>query len=324
MTHPPVPLGTFPTPLEPAPRLAAALGLGPEDLWVKRDDLTGLGGGGNKIRKLEWTVGAAVAEGADTLVTTGAPQSNHARLTAAAGARLGLDVVLVLRGNPGASRSGNLTLDGLFGARLAWAGEVDQAGLDTAAAEVCARLRADGARPALIPFGGSSTLGARGYVRCGTELREQLPDLRTAVVALGSGGTMAGLVAALGSGSVLGVDVGALADPAAAVVEFAAPLTAEEITPDALRIRRDQVGAGYAALTAPVRDALHLAARSEGLVLDPVYTGRALAGLHAAVRDGTVRPGERTVFLHTGGLPGLFGHPDTIAFAEEGTRVFDA
>ncbi|MEU6597632.1 D-cysteine desulfhydrase family protein [Streptomyces flaveolus] len=324
MTHPPVPLGTFPTPLEPAPRLAAALGLGPEDLWVKRDDLTGLGGGGNKIRKLEWTVGAALAEGADTLVTTGAPQSNHARLTAATGARLGLDVVLVLRGTPGASRSGNLALDGLFGARLAWAGEVDQAGLDTAAAEVCARLRADGARPALIPFGGSSTLGARGYVRCGTELREQLPDLRTAVVALGSGGTMAGLVAALGSGSVLGVDVGALADPAAAVVEFAAPLTAEEVTPDALRIRRDQVGAGYAALTAPVRDALRLAARSEGLVLDPVYTGRALAGLHAAVRDGTVRPGERTVFLHTGGLPGLFGHPDTIAFAEEGTRLFGA
>ncbi|MET8564605.1 D-cysteine desulfhydrase family protein [Streptomyces flaveolus] len=324
MTHPPVPLGTFPTPVEPAPRLAAALGLGPEDLWVKRDDLTGLGGGGNKIRKLEWTVGAALAEGADTLVTTGAPQSNHARLTAAAGARLGLDVVLVLRGDPGASRSGNLALDGLFGARLAWAGEVDQAGLDTAAAEVCSRLRADGARPALIPFGGSSTLGARGYVRCGTELRERLPDLRTAVVALGSGGTMAGLVAALGSGSVLGVDVGALADPAAAVAEFAVPLTAEEITPDALRIRRDQVGAGYAALTAPVREALRLAARTEGLVLDPVYTGRALAGLHAAVRDGTVRPGERTVFLHTGGLPGLFGHPDTIAFAEQGTRVLDA
>ncbi|GGY93412.1 D-cysteine desulfhydrase [Streptomyces olivaceoviridis] len=323
MTHPPVPLGTFPTPLEPAPRLAAALGLGPEDLWVKRDDLTGLGGGGNKIRKLEWTVGAALAEGADTLVTTGAPQSNHARLTAAAGARLGLDAVLVLRGTPGASRSGNIALDGLFGARLAWAGEVDRAGLDAAAAEVCARLRSEGSRPALIPFGGSGALGARGYVRCGTELREQLPGLRTAVVALGSGGTMAGLVAALGSGSVLGVDVGALTDPAAAVAEFAAPLTAEAVTPDTLRIRRDQVGAGYATLTAPVREALRLAARTEGLVLDPVYTGRALAGLHAAVRDGTVRPGERTVFLHTGGLPGLFGHTDTIAFAEEGARVFD-
>ncbi|MGW1607746.1 pyridoxal-phosphate dependent enzyme, partial [Streptomyces eurythermus] len=131
--HPPVPLGTFPTPVEPAPRLAAALGLEPDDLWVKRDDLTGPGGGGNKVRKLEWTVGAALAEGADTLVTTGAPQSNHARLTAAAGARLGLDVVLVLRGSPGGSRSGNLALDGLFGARIAWAGEVDRAALDATA-----------------------------------------------------------------------------------------------------------------------------------------------------------------------------------------------
>jgi D-cysteine desulfhydrase len=255
-------------------------------------------------------------------VTTGAPQSNHARLTAAAGARLGLDVVLVLRGSPGVSRSGNLALDGLFGARLAWAGEVDQAGLDAAAAEVCARLRADGARPALIPFGGSSALGARGYARCGAELREQVPDLRTAVVALGSGGTMAGLVAALGSGSVLGVDVGALAEPAAAVAEFAAPLMEAEITAEGLRVRRDQVGDGYATLTGPVREALRLAARTEGLILDPIYTGRALAGLRAAVADGDVRPGERTVFVHTGGLPGLFGHADAVAFAEEGTTAF--
>ncbi|MBL1103953.1 D-cysteine desulfhydrase family protein [Streptomyces sp. 5-8] len=323
MNHqPPVPLGTFPTPVEPAPRLAAALGLGPDDLWVKRDDLTGLGGGGNKIRKLEWTLGAALAEGADTLVTTGAPQSNHARLTAAAGARLGLDVVLVLRGSPGASRSGNLALDGLFGARLAWAGDVDQTGLDAAAADVCARLRAGGARPAPIPFGGSSTLGARGYARCGAELREQLPGLRTAVVALGSGGTMAGLVAALGSGSVLGVDVGALTDPATAVAEFAAPLTTEEVDAEGLRIRLDQVGAGYAALTGPVSEALRLAARTEGLVLDPTYTGRAMAGLRAAVRDGDIRPGERTVFVHTGGLPGLFGHAAAVTFAEEGARTF--
>ncbi|MGW1599289.1 D-cysteine desulfhydrase family protein [Streptomyces sp. NPDC002343] len=320
--HPPVPLGTFPTPVEPAPRLAAALGLGPDDLWVKRDDLTGLGGGGNKIRKLEWTVGAALGEGADTLVTTGAAQSNHARLTAAAGARLGLDVVLVLRGSPGGSRSGNLALDGLFGARLAWAGEVDRAGLDAAADDVCARLRAAGARPALIPFGGSSALAAQGYADCGAELREQVPRLRTAVVALGSGGTMAGLVAALGSGSVLGVDVGALEDPAAAVAGFAAPLTDEKVTPEGLRVRRDQVGAGYAALTGPVTEALRLAARTEGLVLDPTYTGRALAGLRAAVEDGDIRPGEKTVLLHTGGLPGLFGNPQAVTFAEEGAGVF--
>ncbi|MFE9612200.1 pyridoxal-phosphate dependent enzyme [Streptomyces sp. NPDC006012] len=324
MSRPPVALGTFPTPVEPAPRLAAALGLGPDDLWVKRDDLTGLGGGGNKVRKLEWTVGAALADGADTLVTTGAAQSNHARLTAAAGARLGLDVVLVLRGSPGGSRSGNLALDGLFGARLAWAGDVDRAGLDAAAGEVCERLRAAGARPALVPFGGSSTLGARGYVRCGQELLQQVPGLRTAVVALGSGGTMAGLVAALGAGAVLGVDVGAVADPASAVAGFAAPLTAEPVAAERLRIRADQVGSGYPVLTPAAAGALRLAARSEGLVLDPVYTGRALAGLAAAVRDQDVRPGERTVFVHTGGLPGLFGHADAVAYAESAALPYPA
>ncbi|MFF4750931.1 pyridoxal-phosphate dependent enzyme [Streptomyces sp. NPDC002514] len=324
MSRPPVALGTFPTPVEPARRLAAVLGLGPDDLWVKRDDLTGLGGGGNKVRKLEWTVGAALADGADTLVTTGAAQSNHARLTAAAGARLGLDVVLVLGGSPGGSRSGNLALDGLFGARLAWAGDVDRAGLDAAAAEVCERLRAAGARPALVPFGGSSTLGARGYVCCGEELRRQVPGLRTVVVALGSGGTMAGLVASLGAEAVLGVDVGAVADPASVVTGFAAPLTAEPVAPERLRIRTDQVGSGYPVLTPAAADALRLAARTEGLVVDPVYTGRALAGLAAAVRDGDVRPGERTVFVHTGGLPGLFGHAAAVAYAESGALPYPA
>jgi len=187
-------LASWPTPLEPAPRLAEALGLGPDDLWIKRDDLTGLAGGGNKIRKLEWTVAAAIAAGADALVTTGAPQSNHARLTAAAGARLGLRVVLVFPGDPGGAQSGNLALDGLLGARIAWAGDV---GLAEAADAVVAQIRAQGGRPALIPFGGSSGVGARGYVACARELQQQLPDLDTVVVALGSGGTMAGLVAAL-------------------------------------------------------------------------------------------------------------------------------
>lgn len=303
-------LGSWPTAVEAAPRLAAALGLGADDLWIKRDDLTGLGGGGNKVRKLEWTVGAALADGADTLVTTGAPQSNHARLTAAAAARTGVAAVLVFPGRPGASRSGNLALDGLFNARIVWAGEVDAAGLDGVARQTCERLRASGARPALIPFGGSSRLGARGYERCGEELRAQLPGPVTVVAALGSGGTMAGLVSALGPDAVLGVHVGAVPDPRAAV----AALT--DAAPARLRIRTDQVGEGYAKLTEPVRDALKLAARTEGIVLDPIYTGRALAGLVAAVGDGDIRPGERTVFLHSGGLPGFFGHPEAPDFAE--------
>jgi D-cysteine desulfhydrase len=316
-------LGTWPTPLEPAPRLARALGLGADDLWIKRDDLTGLGGGGNKVRKLEWLCGAALAGGATVLVTTGAPQSNHARLTAAAGARLGLGVVLVLAGRPGASSSGNLALDGLLGARVVWAGDADAAALGSAAHEVVERLSRQGAVPALIPFGGSSALGARGYAACGRELLAQAPDLDTVVTALGSGGTMAGLVGSLGARRVLGVHVGAVADPAAVVSGLVSELSGAHCPPETLRLRLDQVGAGYAALSEPAASALALAARTEGLVLDPVYTGRALAGLAAAVADGDVVPGRRTVLLHSGGLPGFFGHAPAVASAEAGLTAED-
>ncbi|MEV5123981.1 D-cysteine desulfhydrase family protein [Streptomyces decoyicus] len=315
-------LGTWPTPLEPAPRLARALGLGPEDLWIKRDDLTGLGGGGNKVRKLEWTCGAALAEGATALVTTGAPQSNHARLTAAAGARLGLDVVLVLAGSADSSASGNLALDGLFGATVVWAGEVRGAELAAVAERVTAQLRRRGAVPALIPFGGSSPLGAYGYAECGRELLGQAPELDSVVVALGSGGTMAGLVDALGPARVLGVHCGAVDDPAGTVTGLVAGLSGAVLAPEALRLRLDQVGAGYGTLTDASMDALTLAGRTEGIVLDPVYTGRALAGLRAAVQDGSVTPGERTVFLHSGGLPGLFGHATAVARSQDALTDF--
>ncbi|MFD0164426.1 D-cysteine desulfhydrase family protein [Streptomyces decoyicus] len=315
-------LGTWPTPLEPVPRLARALGLGPEDLWIKRDDLTGLGGGGNKVRKLEWICGAALAEGATALVTTGAPQSNHARLTAAAGARLGLDVVLVLAGSADSSASGNLALDGLFGATVVWAGEVRGAELAAVAERVTGQLRHRGAVPALIPFGGSSPLGAYGYAECGRELLGQAPDLDTVVVALGSGGTMAGLVDALGPARVLGVHCGAVDDPAGTVTGLVAGLSGAVLAPEALRLRLDQVGAGYATLTDASMEALTLAGRTEGIVLDPVYTGRALAGLRAAVQDGTVTPGQRTVFLHSGGLPGLFGHAAAVARSQDALTDF--
>jgi L-cysteate sulfo-lyase len=317
-------LGTWPTPLEPMPRLARALGLGDDDLWIKRDDLTGLGGGGNKVRKLEWTCGAALADGATVLVTTGAPQSNHARLTAAAAARLGLDVVLVLAGSPGSSRSGNLALDGLFGATVRWASAADDQALGAIAEQVAEELRQRGARPAVIPFGGSSVLGARGYAECGRELLAQQPDLETVVVAVGSGGTMAGLVAALGSTRVLGVHCGAIADPARTVSELASGLSGEPCPPPDLRLRLDQVGDGYGALTEQTMAALTLAARTEGIVLDPIYTGRALAGLMAAVKDGGIASGQRTIFLHSGGLPGLFGHAATVAKAEAALTVLDA
>jgi D-cysteine desulfhydrase len=302
--------------------MAQALGLGRNDLWIKRDDLTGLGGGGNKVRKLEWICGAAVARGADTLVTCGARQSNHARLTAAAGARLGLDVVLVLAGTKGGPRTGNIALDGLLGATVTWAGDIAHEDLETIALGVVDQLRARGARPEFVPYGGSSALGARGYVECGHELLRQAEDLSHVVTAVGSGGTMAGLVHALGTRRVLGVDCGAIRDPAATVAELVAGLADAPLAPDALRIRLDQVGAGYGELTDPVMVALTLAARTEGLVLDPIYTGRALAGLVGAVRDGEITPGERIVFLHSGGLPGFFGHPAALSRSSDALTEF--
>ncbi|MFD9736400.1 pyridoxal-phosphate dependent enzyme [Umezawaea sp. NPDC059074] len=298
--------GSWPTPVEPMPRLARALGLGDDDLWIKRDDLVGLGGGGNKVRKLEWTLGAAIDEGATTVVTTGAPQSNHARLTAAAAARLGLDVVLVFPGSRGEG-AGNLVLDGLFGATVVWSGDAEPAA-------VAADVAASGGG-VLIPFGGSSPVGARGYVDGGRELLAQVPDVDEVVVAVGSGGTMAGLVVALGVDRVLGVHCGAVDEPGRVVANLVAGVDGAVVEP---RIRLDQVGAGYGVLSDPVMAALELTARTEGIVLDPVYTGRAMAGLVAAVREGSVAAGRRTVFLHTGGLPGLFGHPEAVARALAG------
>lgn len=300
-------LGSWPTPLEPAPRLSRALGLDPDDLWIKHDDLTGLGGGGNKVRKLEWTAGTALAHGADVLVTSGAAQSNHARLTAAAGARLGVDVVLVLTGSPAAL--GNIALDALLGATIHWAGDVPEGELAERVQEVADSLAAQGRTPGVIPFGGSNALGARGYEQAGMELLQQDPGVEQSVVAVGSGGTMAGLVATLGVKRVLGVDTGAMPEPVAAVAGMVAELTGRPEDGTALRIDRTLVGPGYGSVTEEVLDAMTLAARTEGLVLDPTYTARAMAGLLAAVRDGRIGRGRRVVFWHTGGLPGLLGHP---------------
>ncbi len=305
------PLGTWPTPLEPAPRLASMLGLRPGDLWVKRDDLTGLGGGGNKVRKLEHLSAEALRSGATALVTSGAAQSNHARLTAAAAARLGLRCRLVLAGSPPARATGNVALDHLLGADIVWVPHADDVELVERTEEVARLLGDEGERVSLIPYGGSSVTGALGYVDCGCELLHQMPALRHVVVAVGSGGTMAGLVAALGPDRVLGVDAGAVPDPERRVQELVEGLADAGVEPPVggpLRFRRDQVGPGYGILTPGATDALRAAARREGLVLDPVYTAKALAGLIAAVTDGDVLAGEPVVFVHTGGMPGLFGH----------------
>ncbi len=288
MTITPLPLSTWPTPLEPAPRLAAELGL--DELWLKRDDLTGLGGGGNKVRKLQYTLAEAVAAGSTRVVTTGAPQSNHARLTAAAAARLSLGCTLVLAGDPPPAPRGNLLLDDLAGATVVWAG-------GRPVADVAAEQPGH-----LIPFGGTSAFSARGYADCAREILAQLSGVDLVVVALGSGGTMAGLVAELGPARVLGVDVGALPDARSTVAGLLAEMGAP-VDAGSLHIDGTQAGAGYATLTPAAHAAMTLAARTEGVFLDPTYTGRAMAGLV------TARPPGKVVFLHTGGLPGLFGHP---------------
>ena len=310
-----LPLAVLPTPLEPADRLGAALGMDPGALWVKRDDLTGLGGGGNKARKLEYLCADAQAQGCDVLVTGGGEQSNHVRMTAAAANRLGLDCTVVIAGPRPEVPTGNVVLIELFGPSVVWAGGAnlmsDYYAIEAAIDETADRLAAEGRRPYRMPIGGATAVGALGYVRAAAELRAQLDgDLDLVVVADGSGGTHAGLAAGLGDlGLVLGVDVGARDDldtvvPAkAAAAAAAAGLSAPAGT---LRLDRGRTGGGYGVAGRDCREAVELAARTEGMVLDPVYTGKAMAGLVAACREGRLAPSARTVFLHTGGMPALF------------------
>jgi D-cysteine desulfhydrase family pyridoxal phosphate-dependent enzyme len=311
---PKIHLAHLPTPLEPADRLAAAIGLPPGVLWVKRDDCTGLAGGGNKARKLEYLAAEALATGSDTLVTGGGPQSNHVRMTAAAANKLGLGCTVVLGGAaPSATASGNVLLDRLLGPEMVWAGDLDYYQLEAAIAAAGDRLVSEGRRPYLIPVGGASTTGAMAYVEAAAEIRDQLGSVRDAlvVVADGSGGTHAGLVAGFGDHeAVLGVDVGTRPDLDDRVPVAASALAdAAGVTPPRGRLvlDHDEIGPGYGAPTAACREALDLAARTEGLVLDPVYSGKALAALvrrARSPRSGLDRPA--IVFLHTGGSPALF------------------
>ncbi|HVW16802.1 MAG TPA: pyridoxal-phosphate dependent enzyme [Solirubrobacteraceae bacterium] len=300
-------LGVWRTPVEPAPRLAEAIGLEPGDLWLKRDDYLAAGGGGSKLRKLVHLLDVAREEDATVVVACGAAQSNFARLAAASARRLGMEAVLLLRGDGPGREIGNVSLAGLFGADVRWVGDVGLAELDELAEVVGNALRTKGERPYVLPYGGSDVLGARGYVDCAEELREQAPKLEHVVVPVGSGGTMAGLVAGLGTAKVLGIEVGAVQDAGHRIAKLAGQM-GEPATPSSLRLRAEQIGQGYGAMTAAARRAMLLAAHTAGLILDPVYGAKAMAGLMAAVKDGAIQAGERTVFVCTGGLPGLLGH----------------
>jgi D-cysteine desulfhydrase family pyridoxal phosphate-dependent enzyme len=301
----------LPTPIEPLPRLAEALG-GPH-LLVKRDDQTGLAFGGNKTRKLEFLVAEAQAQGADTLLSAGALQSNHCRQTAAAAAKFGFDCVLVLVGQPPVQASANLLLDQLFGAKIVWA---EKSRRDTVLQEAFEKTSSQGHKPYLVPYGGSSPTGALGYVFAMEEFVGQKVKADWIVFASSSGGTQAGLV--LGrrvfgyKGQVLGISID---EPQRNLQEHVARLASEtserlgqhiEFAADEVLVNDEFAAPGYGVLTGAEREAISLFAKYEGLLLDPVYTGRAAAGLLDLTRKGFFKKDETVLFWHTGGQPALF------------------
>jgi D-cysteine desulfhydrase family pyridoxal phosphate-dependent enzyme len=323
-------LAHLPTPLEPLERLSRELG-GPR-IWVKRDDCTGLAGGGNKTRKLEFLLGEALDQGADTVLTAGAVQSNHARQTAAACARLGLRCELFLKeAAPGRGESyghsGNVLLDRILGAKVRIL--PGEASAETAMEERAEALRGEERRPYAIPVGGSNAVGALGYVECARELSAQAHGMNLAIDAVvhasASHGTQAGLAVGLGTGwaeeaRLLGVGVSGSSRQARANVERIAAATCERLgSPRCFaEIEVDDrfVGEGYGVPTPEGLAAIRLLARLEGLLLDPVYTGKAMAGLVAMVREARFGSDENVVFLHTGGWPALFAYEEELG--EEG------
>ncbi len=309
---------SLPTPVESMPRLSAAL-KGPQ-LLVKRDDLTGLAFGGNKTRKLEFLLAEAQANGARTLITAGALQSNHCRQTAAAAARYGFDCILVLSDSeqdampaPGQAASGNLLLDQLLGAEIVWTHYEARSHMlrDTFQAAWDA-----GRRPYLIPVGGSNSTGSVAYAFAVQELVEQGVRPDWIVFASASGGTQTGLV--LGArlfgleSKILGVSIDetqeVMTESIARLASETADWLGEKISfrPEDILVNADYLGSGYAVMGEAEREAIQLFARTEGLLLDPVYTGRAAAGLIDLARRGYFSPDETVLFWHTGGSPALF------------------
>jgi len=320
-------LAYLPTPIHPLRRLSAELG-GPE-IYIKRDDLTGLSISGNKIRKLEFTTADALAKGADTLITCGGPQSNHARATAAVAARLGLRCHLVLGGSPEPVPEGNLFLDMIFGAAITFVPEAELPDLEKEMEKTAEGYRTKGASPYIVPVGASDPIGSLGYVAAAWEIarqsEEESLDFDWIVVPAGSAGTLAGLA--------VGV---AMAGKKSTVCGFSVSLPEEWLYEKVGRLcqgLRDKyfpsldaanlparvfdgyIGEGYGKTTPEELQFIQDVAAQESILLDPVYTGKALHGLAAEIRKGTFRKSEKILFVHTGGVFGLF--PYRLAFQKE-------
>jgi L-cysteate sulfo-lyase len=320
---PRVSLGHMHTPLEFMPRLTSALG-GPR-LYIKRDDCTGLAGGGNKTRKLEFLMAEALAQGADTVITQGATQSNHARQTVAAAVRLGMKSIILLEDrtgfdDPNYVLGGNVFLDHLMGAPTrTYPAATD---MNAAMRAVAEEVKGQGGKPYVIPGGGSNPVGALGYVNCAIEILTQANDMQLrvdhVVHATGSAGTQAGLVAGfagLNSGiPVLGIGVRAAQPAQEANVYKLACETADllgmsgAVKREHVMANCDYVGDGYGKPTPGMVEAVSMLARTEGLLLDPVYSGKGMAGLIDLVRKGQFSKDENIVFVHTGGSAALFSY----------------
>ena len=326
MTHnlPKASLGYFPTPLIELTRLSKTLG-GP-NIYMKRDDNTGLALGGNKTRKLEYIMGDALAKGADTVITAGAIQSNHCRQTAGAAASLGLECHLVLGGKKPEQPQGNLLLDKVYGCHIHWAGE-NRKGEDIPA--LVAQLKAEGKKPYVIPYGGSNELGAIAFIEAYKELNAQREALKVdfshIIFASSSGATHAGLM--LGNkilqtySQIIGINIdkGEMDKvPFDEHIVSLANSTAQYIaadyqfTADDLILNSDYVGDGYGVIGELEKEAIALTAQNEGILLDPVYTGRAMGGLIDMIRTGQIKATDNVLFWHTGGAPALFAYADDL------------
>ncbi|MCB1716119.1 MAG: D-cysteine desulfhydrase [Candidatus Competibacteraceae bacterium] len=321
---PRISLGTLPTPLEPMPNLSKLLG-GP-NLFIKRDDCTGLASGGNKTRKLEFLMADALAQGADTVVTQGAVQTNHGRQTAAAAAKLGLQCEILLERRvaepePGYEIQGNVLFDRLLGAKLSFHPPGDMNALGRQHTE---QLCQSGRKAYFIPGGGSTPIGALGYVNAALELLQQANDsglrIDWLVHATGSAGTQAGLLVGLEGANtgipVYGISVRQPQQKQEEAVHQLAQATAEYvglktgIARDRVVANADYVGGGYGVPTPEMAEAVALTARTEGILLDPVYSGKGMAGLIGLIRSGFFGKNDNVVFLHTGGSAALFAYPN--------------
>ncbi len=304
----------LPTPIEFLPRLSEALN-GPR-IFVKRDDLTGLAFGGNKTRKLEFLLADAQEIGARTLITAGAVQSNHCRQTAAAANRFGFACILVLMGEKPSSPSGNNFLDQFLGADFVWAGKSDREQVLEQTFETAIK---DGRRPYLIPYGGSNGKGAAAYAYAMQEMLDQKRDFDWVIIPSSSGGTQAGLVVGQHiygyQGQILGISIDNLAldlkERVADLARETAHVLGEdgEFATEGIMVNDDYLGAGYGIMGDVEKEALKLFAQHEGLLLDPVYTGRAAAGLIDLIRSGFFSADQSLLFWHTGGTPALFADP---------------